>query len=134
MTIYEKRKKLSTNSLFAAIVAGLLVYQMYQAYSAPDPMPVWFIIIMVLMIAACGGLMLRNYKIIKSLDKQAAELAAEQELAELEAAEQEDEEDEEDWEEPKPELDEEDVTTDETEEPFAGDEESHEKPEETTEE
>ena len=68
MTTAEKIRAVKMNRIMTVGIAVLLLYWLYQSYREPEPMPVWFIISMAVLIALCVAIFFRNLKLEKELE------------------------------------------------------------------
>jgi len=70
MTYSEKLRALKTNRILTIVVIAVLLYWFYQAFSSPDPVPVWFIFAMSALVIAGAVALLRNFSLTKAFENK----------------------------------------------------------------
>lgn len=80
MTAYERRRSMMANRLMCLLATGVLLYNFVQSFFESDPMPAWFPVVMIALIAGCTLLLLWNIKMVKEFDREQAEIEKQQEL------------------------------------------------------
>lgn len=76
-TAYDRRRSLMFNRLMCIIVGGVLLYLLIQAFFEPEPMPLWFPIVMGALIIGDAAILVWNIRAVKEFDRE-QDLLAEQ--------------------------------------------------------
>ena len=73
LTVYERKKAMMTNRILCLGVIGLLVYWLVKALIENEDVPIWFIIMMPVLVIATAIVLIWNFRSVKELNKEIAE-------------------------------------------------------------